>query len=396
VRGRDRLGASLAWLLCAFSLSLLILSSVLSWLLPVPTEDRSPLDATIEALGFVGIPVVGALIAARLPGNVYGWLWCATGLAAGLAEVAGPLVHLLGGPRWVGLLIESYAFVGLLALVFFVILLFPTGRLPTHRWRWVARAVVLSELLLVLVLPLVPGPSGPAAAPWAPRGAAARYLTAGIQVGVVTMFGLILVAILSVVFRFRRAGPVERRQLTWFMYAAVLNGVFLVEGGVLGVLGVLVDTALTSVGFLLLAAAVGIAVLRYRLYEIDRIVSRTVSYGALTGGLVALYLLVVTLLRPLLEPLTGSSALAVAGSTLAVAAVFNPARRRLQAVVDRRFDRARYDAARAVEAFAARLRNQVDLDEVTVGLRDTVAATVAPTRVALWLRVPSGRTGPEQ
>jgi hypothetical protein len=125
---------------------------------------------------------------------------------------------------------------------------------------------------------------------------------------------------------------------------------------------------------------------RYRLFEIDRIVSRTVSYGLLTAGLVGLYLLVVALLRPLLEPLTGSSSLAVAASTLAVAAAFNPARKRLQAAVDRRFDRARYDAARAVEAFAGRLRNQVDLDEITTGLCDTVIATVAPGRVAVWLR----------
>ena len=131
---------------------------------------------------------------------------------------------------------------------------------------------------------------------------------------------------------------------------------------------------------------IAIAVLRYRLYEIDRIVSRTVSYGLLTGGLVVLYLALVTALRPLLEPLTGGSSLAVAASTLAVAAVFNPVRRRLQETVDRRFDRARYDAARAVDAFAARLRDQVDLDQVVGGLRDTVSATVAPTRVGVWLR----------
>jgi cobalamin biosynthesis protein CobD/CbiB len=119
-----------------------------------------------------------------------------------------------------------------------------------------------------------------------------------------------------------------------------------------------------------------------------------VSYGLLTAGLVGLYLLVVALLRPLLEPVTGSSALAVAASTLAVAAAFNPARRRLQEAVDRRFDRARYDAARAVDDFAARLRNQVDLDEITDGLCETVAATVAPGRVAVWLRAPAGLRGP--
>jgi hypothetical protein len=170
------------------------------------------------------------------------------------------------------------------------------------------------------------------------------------------------------------------------LYATVLNGVLLVVDVFGWVPEGLINTVVFAVGFALLPVAVGIAVLRYRLYEIDRIVSRTVSYGLLSAGLIGLYLLVVALLRPLLEPLTGSSSLAVAASTLAVAAVFNPARRRLQAAVDRRFDRAHYDAAQAVEAFTARLRTQVDLDEITAGLRDTVTATVAPGRVAVWLR----------
>ena len=131
--------------------------------------------------------------------------------------------------------------------------------------------------------------------------------------------------------------------------------------------------------------------LRYRLYEIDRIVSRTVSYGLLSAGLIGLYLLVVALLRPLLEPLTGSSALAVAASTLAVAAVFNPARRRLQAAVDQRFDRARYDAARAVDAFAARLRDQVDLDEITAGCATRSRHRRArPVSVSGCARLPPG------
>ena len=199
---------------------------------------------------------------------------------------------------------------------------------------------------------------------------------------------------LSLVLRFRRAGAVERRQLTWFLYATVVNAVILVVDSALGLLPETpLGAAVSAAGFALLPVAVGIAVLRYRLFEIDRIVSRTVSYGLLTAALIGLYLLVVALLRPLLEPLTGSSALAVAASTLAVAAAFNPVRRRLQDAVDRRFDRARYDAARAVDAFAARLRDQVDLDEVTTGLRDTVTATVAPTRVAVWLRVPAGHGG---
>jgi hypothetical protein len=228
------------------------------------------------------------------------------------------------------------------------------------------------------------------------QGVAGQNLVRAVELSVYAMFFLVVAATSSLVLRFRRAGHVERRQLTWFMYAAVLNGVLIV----LDPLGLMPDglagTALNSAGFLLLPVAVGVAVLRYRLYEIDRIVSRSVSYGLLSAGLIALYLLVVTLLRPLLEPLTGSSALAVAASTLAVAAVFNPARRRLQAVVDRRFDRARYDAAQAVDAFAARLRDQVDLDEITASLRDTVAATVAPGRVGVWLRAPARQGGAER
>jgi hypothetical protein len=207
------------------------------------------------------------------------------------------------------------------------------------------------------------------------------------------MFVLFVLAAASLLVRFRRGGPVERQQLKWFVLAAVLASAT-VMADVLGApLSGRVWSAVDALSFCLLPVAVGIAVLRYRLYEIDRIVSRTVSYGLLSAALIGLYLVVVALLRPLLEPLTGSSSLAVAASTLAVAAAFNPARRRLQAAVDRRFDRARYDAARAVQAFAARLRTQVDLDEVTDGLRDTVSATVAPTRVAVWLRVPSGTGG---
>ena len=203
-------------------------------------------------------------------------------------------------------------------------------------------------------------------------------------------FLLIVVAAGSVLVRFRRAEPVERQQLKWFVLAAVLASATVVADVARLPVSGPVWSVVDALSFALLPVAVAIAVLRYRLYEIDRIVSRTVSYGLLSAALIGLYLLVVALLRPLLEPLTGSSALAVAASTLAVAAVFNPARRRLQAAVDRRFDRARYDAAQSVDAFAARLRTEVDLDEITSGLCDTVNATVAPGRVAVWLR-PAGR-----
>jgi hypothetical protein len=207
------------------------------------------------------------------------------------------------------------------------------------------------------------------------------------------MFILVVVAMASVIPRYWHAGPVERQQLKWFVLAALVNAAYLAGDLLFGIpaggIWVLTDFLVPS----LFPLAIALAVLRYRLYEIDRILSRTVSYGLLSAGLIGLYLFAVAFLRPVLEPVTGSSSLAVAASTLAVAAVFNPARRRLQDAVDRRFDRARYDAAVAVDAFASRLRTQVDLDEVADGLRDTVVATVAPTRVGVWLRVPTEGAG---
>ena len=387
---RADLRRTLPWVLCAVSLSMYVLSNVLRWLLrdQVPAPHTGWLEGTIGALGFAGIPIVGALMASRLPGNPYGWLWCAAGISFGLSDLAGPLTETVDGPPWVAWVMGAWGFLSTLGMLVFVFLLFPTGRMPSHRWRWVARAAVTIPVVLMVAVLFFDDPDDPTAVgPWALGGVAGRYLARAAQAALFAMFVLVLAGMVSLVLRFRRSGPVERRQLTWFLYATVLFGSLLLLDGVLGVLPTgLTNAVMNAVALGLLPVAVGVAVLRYRLYEIDRIVSRTVSYGLLSAALIGLYLLVVALLRPLLEPFTGRSSLAVAASTLAVAAVFNPARRRLQAAVDRRFDRARYDASRAVDAFAARLRNQVDLDEITASLRDTVAATVAPGRVAVWLR----------
>jgi hypothetical protein len=380
------------WVLCAVSLVLLVVGS---WLREaVPDEVRSQPWAWLEQLlvgvAVAGIPAVGALIASRQPANPYGWLWCAIGLDLAVGAVAGPLARFVGAPAWVAGLLDGYTFVVLIPLVVLALLLFPTGRVPGPRWRWVTRAAVGAGLFLLLAGPFVPVPDDPATqGPWAPQGAAGRLLLIGGRAAIALLFCCGLAAVSALGLRYRRAAAVERQQLTWFLYAAVLAVLALVFNAIGLTVGRPLIDVLGALVLCLFPVAVAVAVLRYRLYEIDRIVSRTVSYALLSAGLIGLYLLVVALLRPLLEPLTGSSTLAVAGSTLAVAAVFNPARRRLQAAVDRRFDRARYDAGRAVDAFAARLRDQVDLDEVTAGLQETVVATVAPTRVAVWLRAPS-------
>jgi hypothetical protein len=191
-------------------------------------------------------------------------------------------------------------------------------------------------------------------------------------------------ALVSLVLRLRRAPGEERQQVKWFVYTVVTV-----------VLVFVTTTLILSGGYLfpvfgLIPVSVAVAVFKYRLYDIDRLINRTLVYGLLTALLVGVYAGLVFLLGRLLDPATGDSALAVAASTLAVAALFQPARRRVQQLVDRRFNRHRYDAIRTVERFSGRLRDQVDLDTLSTELLAVVDQTVQPERVSLWLRVPAG------
>ncbi|MGY1699362.1 hypothetical protein [Geodermatophilus sp. SYSU D00766] len=366
-----------AWGLCAVAVLLFLAAGVL----------RATADDPWTALGLAGslaVPVVGALIATRLPENPLGWLWCAFGLTDAVLVLVGELRSL--APAAVPLaVVERSSFLTLLVLLPLVVVLFPTGRLPSPAWRWLFRGVGLSLAVAVVGSLFATIPEDPAAAGLlSPGGEAGRRWYTVFVAGLSGLFLGCVLAMASLVVRLRRAGPVERRQLAWFAYAGLVNAAALLAAltGVVGEAGWL----LFEVTFTLFPVAVGVAVLRYRLYEIDRIVSRTVSYAVLTAGLLLLYVVAVTALRPLLAPLAGTSELAVAVSTLTVAAAFRPARRRVQVAVDRRFDRTRYDGARAVDAYARRLRTEVDLRQVTEGLRDTVVTTVHPASVGVWLR----------
>jgi hypothetical protein len=365
--------------------------------------DLTQWDAR-PGVGVVSAVTIGAVLASRRPRHPVGWLMLAqavslvaTGAAAeyltwGLLARHGPLP----ATRSVALFYPASAGAGLI-LLGFVLLLTPTGRLPSPGWRWWARTMAAVPVVLLLVVTLAPGSVDPyqqvLGGPFDLSGLGGVPRVATQLALAVTTLALVAGAG-SLVVRFRRAAGVERQQLRWVVLAAAL----LVPAAVAVLTGLVLDatavvTWAVSAWVAGLPLAIGAAVLRYRLYDLDRIISRTLAYGLLTLLLGGGYAGVVLGLGQLLGR---DSSLVVAGATLAVAAVFQPARRRIQQAVDRRFNRRRYDAAQTIEAFAARLRQQVDLDTLSAELLAVVGQTMQPAQVALWLRpwhAASGATG---
>jgi hypothetical protein len=397
-----RASARLAWSLCGLVLVLLVATLlVLLAARPPATPAADPWQRqAADLLTLVGPPLLGGLIAARRPENRYGWLWLAVGMVlavqafamayASVGQAAGP-----AGPP--GLAVAAWGF-GLtfttfLSLFSFVFLLFPTGRLPSRRWRPWAWAIVAVGAATLIATAFGPGTAA--------EGVANPFAVGGWLGGIFGLvdlgIGVLALAVaasgLSLLLRFRRARGVERQQLKWFAYAAALLAGFLFSQALgLQTFG-LVDLLLETLTFAGVFAGIGIAVLRYRLYEIDRLVNRTLVYGLLTALLGLVYAAGVFSLGSLLNPTREESQLAVAASTLAVAALFQPARRRVQRLVDRRFNRRRYDAAKTIDAFAVRLRDQVDLDTLSAELLAVVNQTMEPTKASLWLRPAARRSG---
>ena len=363
-------------------------------------------DTAAPALALVSGATVGAVLASRRPRHPVGWLLLA--LALSLIATAAAAQYLTWGllvrpgalpaARSVALYYPATGFTAL-ALIGFILLLTPTGSLPSPRWRWWARGMVAAPVVLLLVGTLAGGPLDPRyqalGGPFDLRGLGGLLLVAN-QLALAVTTLAVVVAAGSLVGRFRRARGTERLQLRWVALAAVLvalAGVVVLAALAIGVPGA---TTLLSgaAGFCIavLPVATGAAILRYRLYDLDRIISRTLAYGLLTVLLGSAYAGVVLGLGRLLPQ---SSNLVVAGATLAVAGVFQPARRRLQQAMDRRFNRRGYDAANTIAAFSARLRQQVDLDTLTAELLAVVEQTMQPTRASLWLR-PSGGASPNR
>jgi hypothetical protein len=338
-------------------------------------------DAAV-ALAFA---LLGAVVAAHRPENPIGWLFLAIGLSGAVGVVSNEYVHytlatapgaLPGGPvvAWLSLWTWWPAY----GLVPLVLLVFPDGRLPSPRWRWAAWLAGAGVMLLTLGIAATTlgDPVRFALSEEEPGGLAGLVLAVSVGAAAVSF----LAGLASLALRWRRAWGNEREQLKWVAFAA---GLALVANIVLQILQL---PGLGLAGVVLVPVGAAVAILRYRLYDIDRLISRTVAYGLLTALLGLVYVAGVFVFGRLLNPGGEDSTLAVAASTLAVAGLFQPARHRIQTVVDRRFNRRKYDAAKTVEDFSARLRNEIDLDTLSAELLAVVNQTMQPTGVSLWLR----------
>jgi hypothetical protein len=377
--GRSRL----AWSTFALTVLLLIAMVVLS------AGREEAFDTILYGLLTFSLAGVGALIVSRHPGNRIGWIFLALGVFGAFAEAAEgwghfALDHDLPGSA-AGEWLIFWSWVVDLSGWALVFLLFPDGHLPGRRWSpwlWVLTAG------LVLALPgqaLAPGHASEFSGGVNPMGTEAIPTGLLFNAGITLMLLSLAAGLTALVVRFRRGTSVERQQVKWFAFAAsllILSGtaaVFLYYESVL--IQVLVALALIA-----LPIGAGISIFRYRLYDIDVVINRTLVYGALTATLAIFYLASVLVLQLALSGLTADSGFAVAVSTLGAAAISRPARARIQAAVDRRFYRRKYDAERTLEGFRARLRGEVAITSVSAEFQNVVAETMQPAHVSLWLQ----------
>jgi hypothetical protein len=401
----DRTLSRLAWSVCALTLLVLAASLILillGWSAPLPQGATPWRDRVIALIGIVGAPILGGLIASRRPRNPYGWVWLGFGLSLAVAQLESSL-SAYARVAESGTLVAPLAVAHVLrlgnqvslVLAPFLLLLFPTGRLPSRRWRPVAWISALSGAMIMILVLLFGSPDK--------VGGAISSITIGV---VFTIFAGIALSALSLLVRYRRASGVERQQLKWVAFAAVLAASTLMAQQLFWLVALLnihllggelppshpsLENLRDAAANVCLYAGVGIAILRYRLYDIDIIINRTLVYGSLTVSLAFVYFGGVATTQTLFRVITGQERLpqlAVVISTLAIAALFDPLRRRIQSTIDRRFYRRKYDAARTLEGFSSKLRDETDLDELSGDLVRVVRETVQPEHVTVWLRNP--------
>jgi len=412
VRTADSAVSRIAWALWVGTVALLAVSVPLNIYIPILSFASLPNPAgalVFTALAF-GFSTIGALVTTRQPRNLVGWIMLFSGVALGATLLTTSYTDFslfqrqgtLPGTSWAAWFSEWLSVAGLTPALTFLVLLFPDGRLPSRRWRvagWLAAAAIATLALGSALTPAsvdypeLRNPVGLSSF----RGS---VLEDG-GVGWLLLAASVVVSAISMVVRFRRASGEERQQIKWFALAATLTAaswttVVLLWGTEFGSAA----WALSLVSYLGIPLAVGVAVLKYRLYDVDIIINRALIYGSLTATLALVYFGGVTLTQSVLQTLTGREELpqlAVVASTLAIAALFQPLRRRIQSFIDRRFYRSKYDARRALETFSSRLRDQTDLEELDDELVGVVRETLQPAHITLWLRPDTPRKdgGPE-
>ena len=395
--------ARLVW---AITLAGLVVIGLAIWMTARAAGSGGSIDAALgavwQSVSLIAFLLSGAIILARQPRNVVGWLLMAPGLVLPMTVVASSWLLSLDPPPtqvdpllWVLLWITSWAWLALIFPIFALLQTFPDGRLLSPRWRWLAAL----EIAMVAVF------AGPLTAfsselgvlqddqtVWSVPNPIGSVDTSAIwSSGVDTIWNVALLvvtvaSVAAVVLRFRRGTPEERNQLKWPMLAIGFFGVVygfaaVFQGGMGDIWNILFSLAITAIPI-----SIAIAVLKYRLYEIDRIISRTIGWALVTGVLLVIFVALIVASQAVLSMFTQGQTVAVAASTLAVFALFQPVRRRIQRIVDRRFDRARFDAERTSTAFAQRLRNEVDLATVTTDLQVTTEGALAPSVLGVWIR----------
>ncbi len=410
----------LAWSLAALSM-VMFLASVAFFVLARAGQAEAPSSLVtsrsiidlLVSVPFLAFPVVGALIASRRPHNAIGWICLAVGflwMLLGLFDFYS--VYGLAKPGSVPFPVVIYALVewlwlptvGLLAI--YLVLLFPDGRLPSRRWRplaWLSGAVIV---LLGVDSVLAPGPLTDLEGVRNPLGLEGAPWLVDAEIVLLLLFvACILASAVSLILRYRHSGGEVRQQIKWIALAGLFVGLLL--STVLGL--IIVSEVMRGSGgptplwlqgllFVMLLSfagvpvAIGVAVLKYRLYDIDVIINRALVYGSLTAALVLVYVASVASLQAALRAVTGQeSTLAVVTSTLLIAALFSPLRRRVQSFVDRRFYRRKYDAVKTLAAFNARLRDETELETLSGEVVGVVKETMQPAHVGLWLREPQAR-----
>jgi hypothetical protein len=401
-----RTPALLAWLLWALCVALAMLAVLLDFYTPPVPARHGPNYDALAGVPWLVYPTVGAFLVSHRPKNLVGWILCGMGLVSEVGAFASAYadyalfarsgsvpggILMLWVTEWAGLWIFPSAVL--------LVLLFPHGRLLAHGWRAVVWAALAGGALWALwwatwaqpnyFYPSIDNPFG--------IGGALGYTVKALgALGSTAVLLSCIASVLSVFVRLQSAEGEERQQIKWFAYsAAVLVGdFFFVVAPAHAIAGPGAAFVCIMIGLMGIPIAIGIAILRYRLYEIDHIINRTLVYGSLTAMLALVYFGGVTATQAIFRTLTGQgSTLAVVASTLVIAGLFNPLRRRIQSFIDRRFFRSKYDARKTLETFAARLRDETDLEALDAELVSVVRETMQPEHVSLWLLTGTSMNG---